>query len=141
MVGSIPEDGDGVAARAVSEFGDDLATEVGEGDFAAKQPALSLGIDTNDRTPDNNMYMHLGVPHLGRWQLGVTYSRGTADDFADLWDFGLTDNDLLIAQTRYGVADWLHLNLEALTVYGIGARSVFESQLQVNFSAEFGFSY
>ncbi len=103
--------------------------------------SLSLGIDTNDRTPDNNMYMHLGVPHLGRWQLGVTYSRGTADDFADLWDFGLTDNDLLIAQTRYGVADWLHLNLEALTVYGIGARSVFESQLQVNFSAEFGFSY
>ena len=102
---------------------------------------LSLGLEFNDQTPDNNLFLHLEVPHIGRWQLAVTYNRRTAEDFADLWNFGLSDNDLLIAQTRYGVADWLHLSLEALTPYGIGARSVFENEFQLNFSAEFGFSY
>ncbi len=102
---------------------------------------LSLGFEINDQTPDNNMYGHIEVPHIGDWQFALTYTRTTVEEPGELFDFGLSDNDLLIAQTRYGVADWLHLNLEALTPYGIGTRSVFQNEFQVNFSAEFGFSY
>ncbi len=103
--------------------------------------ALSLGLEMNNQTPDDNLFVHMEVPHLGSWQFIATYHRRTRDSFGDLFVFDFADNDVFILKTRYGLHDTFHLNLEALTPFGIGPESLFRNTIQVNLNAEFGFSY
>ena len=44
-------------------------------------------------------------------------------------------------QTRYRLASWFHWNLSVMTPFGFGPESVFRNSLQVNLSAELGFSF
>ncbi len=101
--------------------------------------AVSTGLEVNDATDDNNAFFHLEVPHIGSWQLAATYHRRTEAGVGDLFAFELDDDDLLIAQTRYGLADWFHINLEAATFFRID--NGVSNEFAVNLSAEFGFAY
>jgi hypothetical protein len=104
--------------------------------------AFATGFELNNRTDDNNMFLHLEVPHIGRWQFMATYHRRTATGFSDLFKFFSEENtDLFMLKTRYGLGDILAVSLEALTPFGIGPESYFRSTVQVNLNVEFGFSY
>ena len=85
--------------------------------------------------------MHLEVPHIGSWQFLATYNRRNAENLDDLFDFELGGNDVLIVKMRYGFFSWWHMNVEALTPFGIGPESIFRNPVQVNVNAEFGFPY
>ena len=102
---------------------------------------LGLGLEVNNRTDDNNMFVHLEVPHLGRWQFAASYHRRMASDFGDLFSWFDGDADLFFVKTRYGIGDVVHLSLEALTPFGVGPESFFRSTVQLNLALELGFSY
>lgn len=105
--------------------------------------AMALALEANDRTPDNNMFLHLEVPRIGNWQFLATYHRRTAQTFNDLFDFsdGMGLNDIFIMKVRYRLADAIHFNAEAMTPFGIGPESLFRNFVTFNVNAEFGFSY
>jgi hypothetical protein len=103
--------------------------------------ATAVGIEWNDQTDDNNLFLHFEVPHIGSWQFLATYNRRNAANLEDLFDFGLGGNDVMIVKMRYGFFSWWHMNLEALTPFGIGPESIFRNTVQVNVNAEFGFPY
>ena len=103
--------------------------------------ALSLGLEWNDQTPDNSLYLHAEVPRVGNWAFMASYQHRGAKDFGDLFALSLDDTDVLLMKTRYGLFDSVHLNIEVLTPFGIGPESLFRNNLQVNFNAEIGFEY
>ncbi|MEC9071644.1 MAG: hypothetical protein VX938_04655, partial [Myxococcota bacterium] len=106
--------------------------------------ALSLGVEVNNQTPDNNLYLHLEIPHIGNMQAMLSYQHRGVETPEELFDFskwGLGSTDILIGKLRYGVWDWFHLNAEVMTPFGIGPDSLFANTLQVNMNAEFGFPY
>ncbi len=102
---------------------------------------LGVGLELNNRTDDNNMFVHLEVPHLGRWQLAASYYRRMASDFGDLFTWFDGEADLFFLKTRYGLGDVVHISLEALTPFGVGPESFFRSTVQLNLALELGFSY
>ena len=102
--------------------------------------ALAAGFEVNDTTPDDHMFLHVEVPHIGRWQFLAAYHRRNASDFADLFAWG-GDNDIFVVKTRYGVADWFHLNLDVMTPFEIGKQNRFDNTVQANFGVEMGFSF
>jgi len=103
--------------------------------------AAAIGVEVNDQSPDQNMFVHVEVPRLGRWQFMATYHRRTQDRFADLFTLNFGQTDLFLAKTRLGISNKFALVLEALTPYGIDPESVFHSTVQVNLNAEIGFPY
>ena len=103
--------------------------------------AMAFGLELNNQTDDDSMFLHVEVPRLGPWQFMATYHRRTASGFADLWSLFSGNNDLFVARTRYGLGDLFHVTLEALTPFGIGPESFFRSTVQVNLNVEMGFSY
>ena len=113
--------------------------------------ALAVALEVNDREDpnavegqeggDNNIFIHFEVPHIGNWQFLATYHRRTALSFGDLFKAEWRDNDIVILKTRYRLADAIHFNMEAITPFGIGPDSLFRNTINLNFNAEFGFSY
>ena len=113
--------------------------------------AIALAFEVNDRDDpnaelgreggDNNIFVHFEVPHIGNWQFLATYHRRTAVSFSDLFSAEWRDNDIIIVKTRYRLADAIHFNMEAITPFGIGPDSLFRNTINLNFNAEFGFSY
>jgi hypothetical protein len=103
--------------------------------------ALSLGLEWNDRTPDNSLYLHAEVPRMGNWSFMASYQHRGAKDFGDIFNLTLADTDVLLMKTRYGLFDSVHVNLEVLTPFGIGPESLFRNDIQVNLNAEIGFEY
>lgn len=103
--------------------------------------ALSVGLEWNDQTPDNSLYIHAEVPRIGNWAFMASYQHRGAKDFGDIFALSLDDTDVLLMKTRYGLFDSVHLNVEVLTPFGIGPESLFRNNLQVNFNAEVGFEY
>ena len=103
--------------------------------------ALAYGLEMNDQTPDDNMFVHLEIPHIGQWQFLAAYHRRTVSGFSELFDFDLSGNDLFILKTRYGVTDWFHWNFELLTPFRVGSKSQFENALQANLGIEIGVAY
>ena len=103
--------------------------------------ALAMALEFNDSTADNNMFVHLEVPQIGRWQFLATYHRRTRESLADIFSAKFDDNDIFIVKTRWGLSDNFFMNFEALTPFGIGPDSFFRNTVEVNVTAEFGFSY
>ncbi len=103
--------------------------------------ALALGLEINDQTADNSLFTTLEVPHIGRWQFLATYQRRNQEKIADIFAFDFGSRDLFIAKMRYGLFRWLHFNFEAITPFGVGPESIYDSTVQLNFSADFGFAY
>jgi hypothetical protein len=81
------------------------------------------------------------VPQIGRWQFLATYHRRTRESLADIFSAKFDDNDIFIVKTRWGLSDNFFMNFEALTPFGIGPDSFFRNTVEVNVTAEFGFSY
>ncbi|MCO4763022.1 MAG: hypothetical protein KC502_16010 [Myxococcales bacterium] len=103
--------------------------------------ALAFALEGNDKTPDNNFFVHLEVPRLGNWQFLATYHRRTANTLGDLFVGGFGNSDIFIMKGRYRFADTIHFNAEAMTPFGIGPDSLFRNAVTFNLNAEFGFSY
>ncbi len=103
--------------------------------------AVAVGIETNDTMPDNNIFVHLEVPRYKNFQFLATWNRRSVDTAGGLFAFKGTNRDILIAKGRYRVADNFHINVEAITPYGIGPDSFFANTLDFNVNAEFGFGY
>jgi len=113
--------------------------------------AMAFAIEVNDRedpsakegqkSGDNNFFFHMEIPHIGNWQFLATYHRRTAKSLADMFSAEWRDNDIIILKTRYRLADAIHFNMEAITPFGIGPDSLFRNTINLNFNAEFGFSY
>jgi hypothetical protein len=102
---------------------------------------FSTGLELNDSTDDNNLFVHLEVPDLEGWQLMATYHRRTAPGFADLFNWFSGQNDLFMLKTSYRIGDFMHVVAEAFTPFGIGPDSFFRSAVQVNLGVEFGYTY
>jgi hypothetical protein len=103
--------------------------------------ALSLGMVLNSAGSDDSLYVHLESPEIETLQFFATYQRRNASGFTDLFAFDFTETDLFILKARYRILDALHLNMEALTPFGIGPESLFRSTVQVNVNVEFGVKY
>lgn len=102
--------------------------------------AFSLGLEMNNQTPDNHAFVHMELPQLGSWQFMTSYHRRNALKASELLNGGFASNDIWLMQTRYRLASWFHWNLSVMTPFGFGPESVFRNSLQVNLSAELGFS-
>ena len=104
--------------------------------------AMAFALETNDSAmPDNSLFVHLELPHLYGFQFLATLHRRAADSLGKLFDTTPTTRDILIVKARYAVFDWFHVNVEALTPYGIGPDSFFANTVDVNVNAELGFGY
>lgn len=104
--------------------------------------ALAFAIETNnEHMPDNSMFIHLEVPHFKDFQFLATLHRRAADSIGKLFSTTATTRDILIIKGRYRVFDYFHINVEALTPYGIGPDSFFANTLDFNVNAELGWSY
>ena len=103
--------------------------------------ALALGLEVNSRTPDDSLFLHVEVPHLGDWQFLTTYHHRQQASLADALTPTLGDTDFLVVTTRYAVWNWLHLRVDAATPFGIGPDSLFRSKLQTNLGVDLGWSY
>ena len=103
--------------------------------------ALSLGVALNSAGADDSLYVHIESPEFETLQFFATYQRRNASGFKDLFAFDFRETDLFMLKARYRLLDVLHLNMEALTPFGIGPESLFRSTVQVNVNAEFGFAY
>jgi len=103
--------------------------------------AMAVAMEVNDTTPDNNFFLHLELPKVRNFQALATLHRRSAKEAGDLFAFSGGERDILILKGRYRVADSFHINLEALTPYGIGPDSYFANTLDFNLNAEFGFGY
>ena len=107
------------------------------GDFFA----FAFGLEMNNRTADNGLFVHVEVPRLWRWQFMATYFRRGATDFADLWKWFQGGNDLFIAKTRLYILEWFAVSVEAMTPFGIDSQNFFRSTLQINGNLEFSYPY
>ena len=103
--------------------------------------AMSVGLEVNDGTPDNALFVHLEVPELGPWGLIATYSRRNSESFDTLFDSAFKSTDWFLLQTRFSIVDIMNLALEVVTPFGIGTESLFRNVVQVNFVMELGFEY
>ncbi len=104
--------------------------------------ALAFAIETNNAAmPDNSMFIHLEVPHFKDFQFLATLHRRAADSVGKLFSSTATTRDILIVKGRYRVFDYFHINVEALTPYGIGPDSFFANTLDFNVNAELGWGY
>jgi hypothetical protein len=103
--------------------------------------ALSLGLEVNTKTADDSLYVHMEFPKVGDWQFFASYQRRSAAGFSELFTSGFRDMDMLMLKTRYGLFEFLHFNIEAMTPFGIGPESLFRNTLLVNMNAEIGFDY
>ncbi|MBI5610476.1 MAG: hypothetical protein HY902_16480 [Deltaproteobacteria bacterium] len=104
--------------------------------------ALAFAIETNnEHMPDNSLFIHLEVPHFKDFQFLATLHRRAADSLGKLFSTTATTRDILIVKGRYRVFDYFHINVEALTPYGIGPDSFFANTLDFNVNAELGWSY
>lgn len=103
--------------------------------------AMAVGLEVNDSTPDNNLFVHLELPRYKNFQFLATLHRRSSASAGDLFDFKPTNRDILIVKGRYRVADSFHINMEAITPYGIGPDSFFQNTIDFNVNAEFGFGY
>ncbi len=103
--------------------------------------ALAVGMETNDSTPDNNLFLHVELPRYKNFQALATLHRRSATHAGDLFDFKPTNRDILIVKGRYRVVDSFHVNMELITPYGNGSSSFFQNTLDFNVNAEFGFGY
>ena len=104
--------------------------------------AMAFALETNDSAmPDNSLFVHLEVPHFHGFQFLATLHRRAADSLSKLFDSTPTTRDIFIVKARYGIFDWFHVNVEALTPYGIGPDSFFANTVDVNVNAELGFGY
>lgn len=103
--------------------------------------AFAVGLEVNDQTPDNHLFVHMEVPRWENLQLLATLHRRNAIQAADLVVWNSTASDLLLVKARYRLAEWLHINAEALTPYGIGPDSFFKHVVDFNMNVELGFSY
>jgi hypothetical protein len=102
--------------------------------------ALSLGLEVNNQTPDNHAFVHMELPQAGSWQFSTSYHRRNALKASELFKGEFAANDIWLMQTRYRLASWFHWNVSVMTPFGFGPESVFRNSLQVNLSAELGFS-
>jgi hypothetical protein len=102
--------------------------------------ALSLGLEVNNQTPDNHAFVHMELPQAGSWQFSTSYHRRNALKASELFKGEFAANDIWLMQTRYRLASWFHWNFSVMTPFGFGPESVFRNSLQVNLSAELGFS-
>jgi hypothetical protein len=104
--------------------------------------AMAVAVETNDASmPDNSLFIHLEVPNYKGFQFLATLHRRAADSLGKLFDATPTTRDIVIVKARYGLASWLHLNVEALTPYGIGPDSFFANTVDINVNAELSFGY
>jgi hypothetical protein len=103
--------------------------------------AIAVALETNDRTPDDNLFIHLELPAWKRLQFLATLHRRSANGLNKLFDTQATTRDILIVKSRLRISDSFHINMEALTPYGIGPDSFFANTVDFNLNAEFGFSY
>ncbi|MSP90669.1 MAG: hypothetical protein EXR79_02505 [Myxococcales bacterium] len=103
--------------------------------------ALAFAVEVNNETPDNNFFLHFELPHLRSFQFLATLHRRSAPSAGNLFAFDFTSRDILIVKGRYRVSDILHINVEALTPFGIGPDSYFNNTIDFNINAELGFSY
>jgi hypothetical protein len=103
--------------------------------------AMAVGMEVNDSTPDNNLFIHLELPRYKNFQFLATLHRRSSASAGDLFDFKPTNRDILIVKGRYRVSDSFHVNMEAITPYGIGPDSFFQNTVDFNVNAEFGFGY
>ncbi len=103
--------------------------------------ALAVAMEVNDQTPDNNMFVHLETPHLGNWQFLATYHHRNVDTVAELFNLSLGDSDVFIMKARWGLGDALHVNMEAITPFGLNSNGLFANTVTFNINAEIGFSY
>lgn len=104
--------------------------------------ALAFAIETNNANqPDNNMFIHLEIPHIAGFQFLATLHRRAADSIGKLFSTTPTTRDILIVKGRYKVFDFFHVGVEALTPYGIGPDSFFANTVDVNLTAELGWGY
>ena len=108
---------------------------------AADWFAFAVALEMNDRTPDNNWFIHFEVPNFYGIQFLATYHRRTARDLSELFSVGFGNNDVLIVKGRYRISNALAVNAEAFTPFGIGPDSLFRNTLQFNVNAEIGFNY
>ena len=108
---------------------------------AADWFAFAVALEMNDRTPDNNWFVHFEVPNFYGIQFLATYHRRTARDLAELFSVGFGNNDVLVVKGRYRISNALAVNAEAFTPFGIGPDSLFRNTLQFNVNAEIGFNY
>jgi len=103
--------------------------------------AMAIAAEVNDTTPDNNVFVHLEVPHISGFQFLATFHRRSAKSPGALFDTTFTTRDIFILKGRYRIFDFFHVNLEALTPFGIGPDSFFANTVDVNLYGEFGFAY
>lgn len=104
--------------------------------------AMAFALETNDSAmPDNSLFVHVELPHLYGFQFLATLHRRAADSLGKLFDSTPTTRDIFIVKARYAIFDWFHMNVEALTPYGIGPDSFFANTVDVNVNAELGFGY
>lgn len=103
--------------------------------------AIAMAMETNDSTPDNNFFVHLEVPTYRNFQFLATLHRRSAVTAGDLFKASSSTNDILIVKGRYRLSDRFHINMEAITPYGIGPDSLFQNTVDFNVNAEFGFGY
>ena len=103
--------------------------------------AMALATEVNDSTPDNNLFVHIEVPQVKNIQFLATFHRRSAKTPGALFAGEFTTRDIFIIKGRYRVFDFFHVNIEALTPFGIGPDSFFANTVDVNLNAEFGFAY
>lgn len=103
--------------------------------------ALSLAMEVNDSTPDNNFFVHIEMPQVKDIQFLATYHRRSAKSASDLFAAEFTTRDIFLLKGRYRVSDNFHINIEALTPFGIGPDSFFANTIDFNLNVEFGFPY
>ena len=103
--------------------------------------AFAFGMELNDQTPDNSLFVHLEVPKLGPFQFLATYQRRNAKDFVDLFSTDFRNTDLVIFQTKVGFHEAFLLNISGMTPFGIGPDALFRNVFQVNIALEIGIKY
>ena len=59
----------------------------------------------------------------------------------DLFNAEFTTRDIFIVKGRARILDFFHVNVEALTPFGLGPDSFFANTVDVNIYAELGFGY
>ncbi len=103
--------------------------------------AFAFGLELNDQTPDNHLFVHLEVPKLGPVSLLATYTRRNAVDFPDLFALDFRNTDMVIFQAKVGLVEAFKLNLSGMTPFGTGPDALFRNVFQVNLGLEIGFQY
>ncbi len=103
--------------------------------------AMAVATEFNDLMPDNNFFVHLELPQVKNIQFLATFHRRSSKSPGDLFSLQSTTRDIFILKGRYRVFDFFHINVEALTPYGIGPDSFFANTIDMNINAELGFGY